>query len=220
MRYTEGGYTLNNISCCFRIRTKAVELLQENNIDTICEINIRDLISLLERDITYQFANLRGLAGFTCYDHAGDRYRMFLDSITFNNCPGRTNFTMAHELGHIMLGHLENDHSSSIFISDPRLEIEANLFSDEILMPTSRIIRHRMDAREIAWTVNASITAAQNKIKYLKSNTLYPQEKAFMQTLRIISKYRILASSNTYNDRIVETLHDAWLDPDYEFEGV
>ena len=209
---------MKNINSSLHIRTKAVELLHDNNIDTRCEINIPNLISILDKDITYQFANLRGLAGFTCYDHAGDRYRMFLDSITYENCPGRTNFTMAHELGHIMLGHFEDDLSSSIFIGSPYLEIEANLFADELLMPTSQIIRQRMDARKIAETYNVSITAAQNKIKYLKANALYSQEKALSQVFRIASSNPITYDVyHAYNDYMVRKFHNAWLDPDSDW---
>lgn len=205
---------MKTINSSLQIRTKAVKLLEEHCLSNLREISIPYLISHLKQNITCQFADLKGLAGFTCHDHARDRYRMFLDSTTEENCPSRTSFTMAHELGHIVLDHFGRAVTSSIFIDDRFLEIEANLFADELLMPTEPITQYRMDAREVAATYNVSITAANNKIKYLENNAIYRQEKDNESILKIMNRYITLFRYDR-DDAVVSSLRNAWLDPDY-----
>lgn len=199
------------------IRTKAVQLLQDNNIDPYFEIDIKSLISVLQYNISYRYADLQGLAGFTCHDTKKTRFRMYLDINTYDNCPARINFTMAHELGHIVLNHFDSV-SSSIFIGNPFLESEANLFADELLMPTQQIVRYQMDACEIASTYKVSITAANNKIKYLKKNALYQESKDQTNVYKILSRcVNTFSYSRTADENMVNALRDNWLDPDYEF---
>lgn len=63
----------------------------------------------------------------------------------------RRRFTVAHELGHIILGHLQDEpklfRSDSFDVFDsPKFasskEIEANKFAAEILMPTSAVLKY------------------------------------------------------------------------------
>lgn len=46
----------------------------------------------------------------------------------------RRRFSVAHEIGHCVLGHCKNPHHFDLDSSDPE-EIEANLFASEILLP-------------------------------------------------------------------------------------
>jgi Zn-dependent peptidase ImmA (M78 family) len=51
-----------------------------------------------------------------------------------NHSTKRNRFTVAHELGHAMLGHTTECNRSSIVTKDPR-EVEANQFAAELLTP-------------------------------------------------------------------------------------
>ena len=46
----------------------------------------------------------------------------------------RRRFTIAHEIGHLLLGHTHSDH-----VDDSHNEAEANAFAGELLMPTAFI---------------------------------------------------------------------------------
>lgn len=71
----------------------------------------------------------------------------------------RLRWTQAHEVGHIMLGHVEDGHTE---------EIEANAFAAQLLMPwfTIRMMSNfrKPSAEHIARTFGVSITAANLRI--------------------------------------------------------
>lgn len=208
----QGGYAL--IISEDEIRQVAINLLKVHNIDTSSAIDIKELITSSGKEISWMITDLKGINGFTCYNSKKDSYRMFFDEALINNCPARLNFTMAHEFGHIILNHFtDSDNSLQMHYKQER---EANIFVDELLMPTVPIMKYQLNAREISETYNVSLTAAQNKIRYLKTNNIYLREKAIFHAIRIVSKYSCL-SYDDYNDRMVKKLHDAWLDPDYDF---
>ena len=85
------------------------------------------------------------------------------------NTEARTRWTIAHELGHIMLGHAEDGDKE---------EIEANAFAAQLLMPWFTI--HMMgnfrkpSAEHIARTFGVSITAANNRIVDLQKMNMRP----------------------------------------------
>lgn len=207
-----------NYSRSLHIRKKAVELLKEYGIDTLSDISIANLLPLLKKDITHQFANLRGLPGFTCYDQTNNRYRIFLDSITYQHCPQRTNFIMAHELGHIMLGHFESNQTNSTFIGHPIMELEANHFADEILMPSLEIIKNCMSVKDIVTVYKVSVSAAINKKKHLRNNSLFMHEINKRRAEPIIHYYRDFRYVEEDEQmQQVNRMHERWLDPDYDF---
>ena len=206
---------MENSNRSLHIRQIAVQLLEEHRIHNHFEINILSLISNMDQPISYQFADLKGLAGFTCFDIPSNRFRMFFDSITHENCPARTSFTVAHELGHIILNHFSKTSINSIFFGDRSLEFEANLFADELLMPTLPIIKHRLNAYEIMQTYNVSAAAASNKIKYLKNNAIYTDKQVKDQLQKIFTKCNtVLSWVEEEQDRMTDYLRDRWLDPD------
>lgn len=141
---------------------------------------------------------------------------MFFDEHLIDNCPARLNFTMAHEFGHIILNHFID--TDNTIIMDYNKEREANIFVDELLMPTRVIINRRMDVLAIAKTYNVSIAAAQNKIKYLKMNALYKQEKTLNRVFYILNNFGRDPLQSAYKDYELEQLHLAWLDPDSVYE--
>ena len=58
-------------------------------------------------------------------------------SIGYNSChhPHRQRFTVAHEIGHFILGHTDANYDYCDFNSSKPEEIEANQFAAELLMP-------------------------------------------------------------------------------------
>lgn len=195
------------------IRQVAINLLKVHNVDTSSAIDIRNLIELSGIPITWRVLDLKGISGFTCQNARSNSYCMFIDETLIENCPARLNFTIAHEYGHIVLDHF-NDINDTLDMSYLK-ERAANIFVDEILMPTHEVFRHRMDAREIADVYNVSITAAYNKIKYLKHNSIYKKEKALETAQDILNRLNVPLYNWDYNSQMVDTLHEHWLDPDF-----
>lgn len=202
------------------IRQVAVSLLKVHNIDTSSAIDIKELITSSGKKISWIITDLKGINGFTCYNSKNNSYRMFFDEGLINS-PARLNFTMAHEFGHIVLNHFSNSDSSLVMFY--KKERAANIFVDELLMPTEQIMRYKLNAREISQVYNVSITAAQNKIKYLKSNTIYSDKMTTYHIFRILSKHSFLScddynNKDDYTIKMVEKLRDNWLDPDYDYQ--
>ena len=85
------------------------------------------------------------------------------------NTETRTRWTIAHELGHIMLGHCGNTYAE---------EQEANTFAAQLLMPWFTIkmmgIIRKPSAEHIARTFGVSITAANNRIMDVQKINLRP----------------------------------------------
>lgn len=87
----------------------------------------------------------------------------------------RQRFTIAHELGHYMLGHGHafRDPSSNFSMSyyDPR-EVDANQFAAEVLMPEMAVnvlVKQRkiMDVNELARIFDVSVDAMKYRLKKL-----------------------------------------------------
>lgn len=203
---------------CYEIRQKASNLLKEQNIDTSTAIDIREIITSLDKPITLKITDLKGIPGFTCYDNERARYRIFVNESLLENCPARSKFTLAHELGHILLDHFTYT-DNSLFMNYI-MEREANTFVDELLMPTEYILWHRCSAAEIAEIYEVSALAAHNKMQYIKSNALYKEIQAEIASeLMARSQIWYIPYSDIRN-KSIEQMRDAWLDPDYEFGGI
>lgn len=81
-------------------------------------------------------------SGCTHYDIIKNRYLVLFNSFAVaNNVPGRIRWTLAHELGHVILNHLpyiaEPHIAESNFnnLSNPELEAEADCFAATFLCP-------------------------------------------------------------------------------------
>lgn len=204
----------------YQIRKKALELLSQLKIDTTNAIDISKAMTKMKENIIYEFVDLDGLPGFTCYHPAKLKYKIFLDEVTSEKCLERIIFTIAHEIGHIVLKHF-GKHNNSTYITNRKLEYEANIFADELLMPTGSIIKNRMTSEQISKTYLVSQSAAEYKIKYIQRNTLYRENKqAFSKVFSILDRYSDLfkKSDTTYddNDTIINDYLENWLEPDYE----
>lgn len=201
----------------YKIRQKASSLLKELNIDTSTAIDIREIITSLDEPITLKITDLKGIPGFTCYDCRKSRYRIFTDENLFEYCPTRFKFTVAHELGHILLDHFT--YTDNSLYMDYIMEREANVFVDELLMPTEYILWHNYSAREVAQIYEVSALAAYNKIAHIKKNALYKDiQTEIALELMAYKRIQYIPYTDT-RSKIVEQMRNAWLDPDYEFGG-
>src|SRR5215208_1187995 len=126
-------------------RTRALEVLEENGIDTWPVVPERIAAAFpfpLPIDVSDGFPPRTYGALFK----AGNDFRIVLSS----SCPtgGHRRFTLSHELGHFFLaGHLEAlfDGGAEVHMSDtdhfrglrkPWYELEADAFASELLVPT------------------------------------------------------------------------------------
>ncbi len=112
------------------IREKANKLTQHL---TISDTPI-DPMKLIENyyNVTLLVEDLCGEEGYTLYDKKRNRYKICIDTNSYNK--GRINFTIAHEVGHIYLGHFRNKYITSEYFP-PYLDVYANAFAAEILAP-------------------------------------------------------------------------------------
>ncbi len=123
-----------------RAQEKAVELLDEFGIEDIQDVDIRDLV--YAKDIIYREAPLENYDGRIVYGKRGRALITVNSNLTYGP---RKRFTIAHELGHYILGHnrkeVAHDNQASMeFYKSGSQETEANQFASELLMPTSTFI--------------------------------------------------------------------------------
>lgn len=73
--------------------------------------------------------------------------------------PHRQRFTVAHEIGHLLLGHTSNNFILDLYSKKPE-EIEANQFAAELLMPSEMLKNDfrngRKNTKDIAKVYNVS----------------------------------------------------------------
>lgn len=97
----------------------------------------------------------------------------------------RCRFTIAHELGHIFLGHPLRDgeyHTRKFDINRPQTESEADIFASRLLAPACVLWGLNLHkAEDIAKYCNISITAA--KIRAERMELLYERNKFLLSSL-------------------------------------
>lgn len=87
-------------------------------------------------------------------------------------------FTLAHEIGHFLLGHNGTNFriDRDIYSKDKDVyETEANFFAAALLMPEKDVINFilsGMSAGEMAGIFNVSHSAAKNRISWVKENSI------------------------------------------------
>ncbi len=166
-----------------QIRLTACELLRETGIGFCCAVSTTQIFRYISKyAISCTSTYLQGLDGFTVYDIGHDKYLIAISPRSFN----RKKFTVAHELGHIYLGHLKN-YYNSMTIDSKRLEFEANLFAEELLMPTLGIIHTGLNsAEEISNHYAVSLESARIKFCNLKKNALY---RDYLKHIDLLGEY-------------------------------
>jgi Zn-dependent peptidase ImmA (M78 family) len=108
-------------------------------------------------------------SGCTHYDIVKDRYLVLFNSSTDNNnVAGRIRWTLAHELGHIILKHLLYVADKKIAernfrnLSNPELESEADYFASLLLAPMPLYKQLSIQtAKDIQTTFGLSCEAAE-----------------------------------------------------------
>ena len=148
----------------FNVRNNAWEFLIKNKVNAYP----LDLSKILRQNNWYvcdyqTFAEYKHVSrkevvklnpdGFT----AQDVNKNFLICYNEQNTRQRIRFTICHEIGHIVLGHL---------YKGEKLEKEANMFAARILMPMILIKELKINApSELAKLCDVSIEAAQFRLK-------------------------------------------------------
>lgn len=120
------------------------------------------------------FYDLYEQDGFTMfkYKNGEKKYRICLDP---NNIVERKRFTLAHEIGHIILGHFEEYYdkvltSSEMFILDK----EADMVAGEILMPYRYMLRYyNWSINGLAYKFHVSKEAAQVRLNVLNKDFMF-----------------------------------------------
>ena len=97
--------------------------------------------------------------GCTYYDKQKSRYLVLINTSGRNS--QRVRWTTAHELGHIMAGHLTEITKSSSDVIENYMEEEADYFAASFLAPIAAIRRINVrDSEDIAYCFGLSQTAA------------------------------------------------------------
>lgn len=112
-------------------------------------------------------------SGASVFD-AGEWFIIYDDE----NTPQRCRFTIAHELGHIFLGHelKKGYHARTFDIDKPQVETEADVFASRLLAPACVLWGLNLhEAEEIAGFCKISLAAA--RIREKRMNVLYKRQK-------------------------------------------
>lgn len=152
----------------FKISTVPVRVTDITNASGISLIKNTDVNELKDNEV-----------GISLHD--GDGWYIIYDDTVQKE---RIRFTIAHELGHIFLGHpLRIGYHTRVIDSDkPDVEREADIFASRLLMPACVIWGLNLHtADEIKQTFGVSYTAAQIRAERMK--VLYERNKFLTSNL-------------------------------------
>lgn len=96
-------------------------------------IRVEEVLST-QMNITLCYTDIDTEDGYTV-KYKG-KYRIFINPKTH---PMRLRFTLAHELSHILLGHIDEQQMKP----DPWQEYEADAFASELLMPEEVVCKYQ-----------------------------------------------------------------------------
>jgi Zn-dependent peptidase ImmA (M78 family) len=132
------------------IRESAHEFLREYHPDNTIPVPIEEIIEFGLRLDIIPVHNLRqshGIDGALSRDFS----QIYVDEYVFNNWPNRHRFTLAHEIGHLVLhkSDLENDevntiddwliYAKTVASFGDWFETQAHIFARHLLMPTCHL---------------------------------------------------------------------------------
>lgn len=158
-----------------RVRDASWQTLIDFNIDRlpvdIVKIASDCRISIIKNKELHELR--KGEAGISIL-HGGEWFIIYDDAMN----KGRIMFTIAHELGHIFLGHpLKYDHHArTIDVLKPQVETEADMYAARLLAPACVLWGLGIhNAKEIADICMLSKEASQNRAK--RMDELYKRNK-------------------------------------------
>lgn len=158
-------------------------------IDCISYFELTDEVSNVAHNISED--------GFSMIGHNG-RYVIYYNDQ--RPCE-RISFTIWHEIGHIQMGHIEDEISGEGCYL--RMEAEANHFAHAAIAPTAFVIAlHPQDSYQIASAFNISLQCA--KYAFYTYNRIMQCSPQFID---YISNARI-AKLLTFNPPITMTMHE------------
>lgn len=114
---------------------------------------------------------MRSQDGLSIYDVKADRYDIIINAAE-NIPPGRVLWTKMHEIGHIYLGHLKQNHLTEIKKDElppnvyVQMEFEADMFAGEVL--ASKWLMRNLeiyDEHDITFICGISDEAARNRYR-------------------------------------------------------
>lgn len=117
----------------------------------------------------FDIDNLEGEEGYTFKNAKTGNYKIIIDT---NHSKHRCKFTIAHEIGHIILGHYTK--YNLINLSDNLfyiLDKEADIVAGEILMPYIYLNKmHNYNLDELAYFFDVSKSAMQTRLNFIRKN--------------------------------------------------
>ena len=125
--------------------------------------------------VIYDDAKLKGVSkdGFTIYKDG--QYNIFISKLKNNS--KRNRFTLAHEVGHIVLNHHKLLKNNLIkFDKDTKniFERQANVFAENILMPVHLVNKFRYeDVEDLSRIFEVSKSMAEVRMAHLKRDEYY-----------------------------------------------
>ena len=160
-------------------RDLAWEILYRENIRSL-PVDVLGICKRLGIEVR-QYATPRPMLedGFSCA--IGERHCIFIYA---GQSPQRRRFTVAHELGHILLGHVGKYQfvNRELSPSDNFIEREANVFAARLLAPACVLRECRVSsAAEIAEMCDISLSAA--KIRWERMQLLIARDRFYSSPL-------------------------------------
>lgn len=192
-------------------RDKAWETLIECEIHTL-PLNLAQIANYYNITIIkYSQSNNKTLTGDGFSTKIKGRLIIYYNDI--DSSIARQRFTIAHELGHCLLGHVKENTRTYRYNSETDKyknikEIQANVFARDILMPAT--VLHSLNvtsADEIARICNVSVQSAEirySRLLELNTRGMYnkhPLERqVYKQFSSYIEKECKLRNSSKYNE--------------------
>lgn len=189
---------LNSYGLYKKVRGAAWQVLIDNKIDSlpvdILKIATNNEIVVLKNSDADELR--QDEVGVSIYN--GNEWYIVYDDVL--DSVGRKRFTIAHELGHIFLGHplVAGYHARTINTKIPRTENEADVFASRLLAPSCVLWGLNLrTATEIAEVCKISLQSAQ--IRAERMRILYEREKFLTHPLeqQVYKQFEEFINANT-----------------------
>lgn len=135
-----------------------------------------DVIKIIEQNPNWSigFYSLYGEDGYTLFKYKNKqmKYKICVDSYGMVE---RKRFTIAHEIGHIVLGHFKQFHQNDLTTYEEYiLDREADMFAGELLMPYQYMLEyHNWSVKGLSYKFHVSKEAARVRLNILKNDYMF-----------------------------------------------